>query len=1621
MRRLSELVEIPEELAREVSDICVKRMVYFKEKAVLKLDLVGIDKVAASNTGVASLIRLIDLLSGCYSCRVSVHFDDASSGDLKRNLELFRVFLIREALTCMPGFDYKAFDGSELEFNIVNDKEAELIFGSLFLMYFDGEDGYYTEFTTHFKDAVTELLGYEGVSFSPKLPGHAPSDDHEPDIPFETYNESDIYTVINNSMPEALELTMEKTRKAREEKAARKAEEEKKINKDSWEYKAKEQKKLAREADKNTDFKKVRNEDAVIGRVRSGVRNVNICDIRSDDNYVNVRGRLTLNDDMKVSKSGTCVVADFTIIDKTGGIKGIGFIKPDEADRFESMFKKGGYAGFQGEITYIKNDIGIKLSGVFEAEPPEGRSDKAEMKRVELHVHSKMSEKDAVSDPEAIMKLASKFGHKACAITDHGVVQAFPEAYNAAKKLKVKGTEEPFKVILGDEGYLVEDGPTIVYGLPFEIEQRRHIGSFVSVSINTTGDDSCCDLITHIAASKYRLKGYKAIKPEMEGESDESAMEFSKKDIDKSLWNEDEIPESLRDENLPQIPSIDRNDKSHVINIDLPVTGDYSDDDNEVLPDTLCYEHVADFYAEVDDAIYPGSGEPCDSYFRMGELLEFIGDAYICGRDVFKVLAFLRRAGFGINIEDHVYYRHKFLMPAISIEDILKYKFTDRSLADIYTEPGSDIEESLIREAREGADLVCQTIDAFGTCDPTEINSSVGHYTQEGILERKGNRPYHIIFLARNNLGLYNMYHLVSESHVHYFNFRPRTPKSLLKYYSSSIIIGGACEQGEIYKHVMRTYRTNGKDAGRTKEILKSSEQFRDILSLYDYIEIQPLCNNMFLTREDVSKSDTGTEPLNADDIRIVNELLVWAADAYNMPCVATTDSHFLEPEDGMYRKYLLMDMGYSDAEMQSDLYFRTTDEMLKEFSYLGEEKAFEVVVTNTNMIADKIEYGIKPFPDGTYPPIISRAAADVRDIAYTKANRLYRYNGELNEVVKARLEKELNSIIGHGFAIMYYIAYRLVKKSNNDGYIVGSRGSVGSSFVATMCGISEVNPLPPHYRCPKCNRIEFDNSGEYGSGFDMPLKNCPDCGVEMKKDGQDIPFETFLGFNGDKEPDIDLNFSSVYQPRAHKYVEYLFGLTHTFRAGTIGTYADKNAYAVARKVGESKGVRYSDAMLAYMSEGIIGVKRTTSQHPGGIVVVPKEMDVYEFTPVQYPANKTDCGIITTHFDFHAMHDTILKLDILGHLDPTVLRMLQDLTGIDVTNIPIPDDKVMSLLESTDALGFPIEETEAGSATLGLSELGTNMARGMIKEAQPRRFYDLVQLMGLSHGTDVWTGNAQDLIREGICDLNSVIGCRDSIMTRLIYWGVPNKDAFDIMENVRKGKVAGGQVPEKWEKWKATMKEHNVPDWYIGSCEKIKYMFPKAHAAAYSVSTLRVAWFKVYYPEEYYCAFLTIRGDEFHAQYMCKGPEVLADHRRAVSEKMRIDKGNPKLKSEFYLCELVEEMYHRGIEFLPFDINESAASDFKKVAPGKIRPPINRIDKVTESAGGEDKIVRISTAQAEAIVKAREDAPFANREDLADRSGIGQSAMQILVEAGVLDDMPESSQIDMFSLLGGGF
>lgn len=1642
--KLLELFNVDSDKYKDLDELYVVKVDIYKAKASINIILEGIDSLKYNN----SVVALVSELEKDFGTKVNFCFNgftDNNLPDAYSNIEsLIRYYAARDG----EGSVKNLADFISLQADIDYDNGAALSY----ISYINVSSGWSSmlgnedkeSLTTAINDANTICVGNE-ISCRCEILCH----DHDM-AGMDISQDDDVIRAIEEGrmvFPD-IEYVEEKPAKGSKKKKDEKAgdAETKPAAKDSWEAKAQQLRKEAKQEEKKFDYKAQANADnQLYGRVKKQATFMKIADLTIGCFDVNIAGNLIFNEDsFKLAKTGRSVIVKFMCLDDTDGISCIAFLKPEEADGFQKEFGKGGYVGIQGNVENdsFTGDKCLKVSGFFSAEKPPKRKDTAERKRVELHVHTKMSESDATTDPADLIKLAAQFGHSACAVTDHGVVQAFPHVFEAAKGInkKRKDTDEaPIKCILGCEGYLVDDGPTVFYNLPYDVKndkikpsdvdddaslnfifKPKAVGSFVSIVIRRNGDDALRDTFTCVCASKYRLKGYKAVKPEEEGESDQDAMEFASHDIDKSLWNPDEIPEELRDENINAKPLDPHALLGTACNVDLDIIGEYADGSDEVIPSELVFEHVADFHAEFEDAIYPGKGEPCDSYFAMGELLEFIGDSYVTGPDIFTTLAFLRRAGYGINIEDHVYYRHKFLMPATSDEDILEtfykdeFKTVDEALSSkgtlFYYAPDGSGFDDMFAACYKSASLLASCLKDAGSVDALSINYSVGHYTPEKIKSTKKNGAvseaplYHIIYLVRSNMGLYNLYRIVSESQIHYYSRRPRTPKSLLKYFKSGIIVGGACERGEIFRYVISKYRELNNNKQATRDFLKDSDEFAKILSLYDYVEIQPLCNNMFLTRQDPAKSDTGTTPLNEDDIRIINELLVETADDHGMPVCATTDSHFLNKEDGRYRKYMLMSMGFDDAEMQSDLYFRTTNEMLEEFKYLGEEKAMEVVVDNTNMIADMIDFGIKPFPDGSYPPQIARAAADVRDIAYTKANRMYRHKGVLNPVVKERLDRELKSIIGNGYAIMYYIAYRLVKKSNNDGYVVGSRGSVGSSFAATMSGISEVNPLPPHYRCKKCNYAEFDNSGKYGSGYDLPPKNCPECGEPLTPDGQDIPFETFLGFHGDKQPDIDLNFSGEYQPRAHAYVGVLFGGTHTFKAGTIGAYQDKNAYGVCRKICEEKGEAFTQAHLAFMARDIIGVKRTTSQHPGGIVVIAKEMDIYEFTPIQFPANKTDCGIITTHFDFRAMHDTILKLDILGHADPTVLRMLSDITGVNITDIPIPDEKVMSLLVGTDALGFPIDATDAGSATLGLSELGTNMARGMIKETKPTRFYDLVQLMGLSHGTDVWTGNAQDLIRAGTCDLNSVIGCRDSIMTSLIYWGLPNKDAFDIMEGVRKGKVAAGKV-EKWPEYVEEMKKCGVPDWYIESCQKIKYMFPKAHAAAYSISTLRVAWFKVYYPEEYYCSFFTHRGEGlFNADDMCNGPEKVKKRRIELADEMHA-KGDPNTKLKYYFYELVEEMYARGITFAPITLNESLGTKFSKAGPKLIRPPFCAISAV-------------SPANGEAIEKARAEAPFKNRDDFMKRTGVGQSVTQKLLDyGGILDDLPESAQINLFDLM----
>ena len=847
---------------------------------------------------------------------------------------------------------------------------------------------------------------------------------------------------------------------------------------------------------------------------------------------------------------------------------------------------------------------------------------------------------------------------------------------------------------------------------------------------------------------------------------------------------------------------------------------------------------------------------------------------------------------------------------------------------------------------------------------------------------------YHAIILAKNDIGRVNLYRLVSMSHLTYFNKRPRIPKRELLKYREGLILGSACEAGELYQAIL-----NGRPA----------EEITRLVKFYDYLEIQPIGNNAFMLRDEKS-------PITCvEDLQEINRQIVQLGEDFKKPVVATCDVHFLNPEDEVYRRIIMSYKGFADADKQAPLFLRTTDEMLAEFAYLGSEKAREVVITNTNKIADMCEV-IEPVRPDKCPPIIENSDQMLRDICYNKAHEMY--GDQLPKIVEERLERELTSIIGNGYAVMYIIAQKLVWKSNEDGYLVGSRGSVGSSFVATMSGITEVNPLSPHYYCKNCHFVDFDSPQvkEYAGrgGCDMPDRYCPECGEPLCKDGFDIPFETFLGFKGDKEPDIDLNFSGDYQSKAHKYTEVIFGAGQTFRAGTIGTLADKTAYGYVKWYFEEHGMHKRACEIDRLLTGCVGVRRTTGQHPGGIVVLPVGDEIFSFTPIQHPANDTTTDIITTHFEYHSIDHNLLKLDILGHDDPTMIRMLEDLTGIDAQKIPLDDASVMSLFQGTNALQITPEDISGCKlGALGIPEFGTDFAMGMLIDTQPKEFSDLVRIAGLSHGTDVWLGNAQTLIQEGRATISTCICTRDDIMTYLIGMGLESEESFKIMEAVRKGMVAKGKC-DKWDEWKKDMEEHNVPDWYIWSCEKIKYMFPKAHAAAYVMMAWRIAYCKVFYPLAYYAAFFSIRAKAFNYEVMCMGKDRLShymeDYERRSAEAAKENKKLPPVEQDMYRdMRIVQEMYARGYEFIPIDIYRASARYFQ-IIDGKLMASLNSIDGMGDTA-------------ADMVVEAAKDGPFLSRDDFRQRTKVSQKIIDNMADMGMFGDLPATNQISLFDLM----
>ena len=1222
---------------------------------------------------------------------------------------------------------------------------------------------------------------------------------------------------------------------------------------------------------------------------------IKVEDISPEDDMAAISGEILSGTiEERELKSGKFLVS-FNVYDGTSTISCKIFLKPEEKDKVVNRLNsakgvklegKSGISNFTHELEIMANVV-IETDGI----KKQIRQDLAEVKRVELHMHTQMSQMDAMTSATDLIKRAMKWGWKSIAITDHGVVQAFPEAH------KLLGVDNPdMKVIYGVEAYLVPDSSAVVIN-----DKGQDIDTtYCVLDLETTGLSAKTEKITEIGIMKI-----------VNGEVVDKFSEF--------VNPEKHIPERVQE-------------VTHI-------TDDMVIDSPKI------------------DEIFP-------------RVLEFIKGSVLVAHNATFDIGFLKNVAKNLGYEfDYTYVdtlplarklypelkKHKLgkIAEHLGIEVLVAH----RALDDVDTTV-KVLKEMMKELKKRGAKTVK---DIATKCEDEKAKAE----------EYKRLMPYHAIILAKNYVGLKNLYKLVSLSHLKYFYKKPRILKSLYKKYSEGLILGSACEAGELYQAI---------------ELGRPDEDIEEIAQDYDYLEIQPIGNNQFLIRNGIVKDE--------EALKDINRKIVELGERLGKPVVATCDVHFMDPQDEIYRRILEAGQGYKDADNQAPLYLRTTNEMLDEFKYLGEEKAYEVVVTNTNKIADMCEQ-ISPISPEKCPPHIPGCEQTIKDIAYDKAHQLYGEN--LPEQVQTRLDKELDSIIKNGFSVMYIIAQKLVWKSNEDGYIVGSRGSVGSSFVANMTGITEVNSLPPHYRCPKCKYVDFTDYG-FGNGFDLPDKKCPKCGSRLDKDGMDIPFETFLGFNGDKEPDIDLNFSGEYQAKAHKYTEVIFGKGTTFKAGTVGTVADKTAYGYVKKYYEERNIPVSQAEATRLATGCTGIKRTNGQHPGGIIVVPKGREIYEFTPVQHPADDPNSDIITTHFDYHSIDQNLLKLDILGHDDPTVIRMLQDITGIDPTKVPLDDKATMSLFCGTESLGVTPEQIKSKVGSYGVPEFGTKFVRGMLVDTKPTTFDELIRISGLSHGTDVWLNNAADLIKEGTVTLREAICCRDDIMIYLIKKGIDPNKSFKIMESVRKGKVAKGKEP-KWEEYKEIMREHDVPEWYIGSCEKIKYMFPKAHAAAYVTNAFRIAWFKVHVPKAYYSAFFSIRAaDNFDAASMVLGKE------KAKNKMKEIDmKGNTATKKEqdmYAVLELVLEMYERGLKFLPIDLYKSHYKNFIVEDEG-IRPPFSSI------AG-------FGPIAAESLYNAAKEEEFMSIDEIRIRAKLGDSTIDLLREFGVLDGMQESNQISLF-------
>lgn len=1181
-----------------------------------------------------------------------------------------------------------------------------------------------------------------------------------------------------------------------------------------------------------------------------------------------------------------------SITDYTGSVNIKAWADNRETNTVWDKIKNNDTLIIKGDYVYDKyaQDYVIMPTDILKV-VREKRKDTADEKRVELHLHTKMSSMDAFIDPADAVKTAWEWGHKAVAFTDHGVVQAFPSAMLTADQ--IRKTDPGFKVIYGTEAYFVNDMIPIVYGE----DDTTLDGEFVVFDIETTGLSPREDTMTEIGA--VRIAG---------GEVIETFSTFVKPDTEISA-------------KITELTGIT----------------------NEMVKEAPSQEVAIKMFLEF------ANGKTLVAHNAHGFDIRFI-----------KIAAEKAKLPFENTYVDTLPLSQTILrgLKNYRLDTIVKHLDVGAFDHHRAMEDANILAKAYIK--------LLQELNARNINTIQEINTSVGENTA------KSKRSFHMILLAKNQEGIKNLYKLISASHIDHFYKTPRIPKSLLNKHREGLLVGSACEAGELFRAMV--------DGANFDELCSIAEY-------YDYLEIQPVGNNAFLIREGLAKDVKALQEYNKTILKVAEKL--------GKLCVATGDVHFMNPEDSIYRAVLMAGQGFKDADEQPPLYFRTTDDMLAEFAYLGQEKAFEVVVTNPNKIAELVDGETRAIPKGTFAPTIDKADEMLRKDTLQSAEA--KYGTPLPSIVQTRLDRELDSIIKHGFASLYVIAQKLVKHSEENGYLVGSRGSVGSSAVAHFAGISEVNSLPPHYVCPNCKWSEFFENGEVEDGFDLPNKECPHCHTKLEVDGHDIPFETFLGFDGDKEPDIDLNFSGDFQAESHRYTEELFGKEYVFKAGTISGLQDKTAYGYVKKYLEERGKIINKAEEQRLILGCTGVKRTTGQHPGGMVVVPNDKEIYDFCPIQHPADDKDKGVLTTHFEFKYLHDTLLKLDELGHDVPTMYKYLEDMTGIKMDDVPMNDPDVISLLTSTKALGITPEDIQSETGTFGIPELGTNFVRQMLIEAQPQNFSDLIHISGLSHGTDVWTGNAQELIRDGTCTISNVISTRDGIMTYLMRQGVPAKDAFDIMELTRKGKIAEKGFPEGKEE---LLRKHNVPAWYLESCRKIKYMFPKAHAVAYLIAAVRCMWFKLYYPLAFYATYFTVRGDDIDYEAAMGGKKVAQQKLKEMAIKLK-EEHTAKDEDVYASLQILCELLSRGFAFLPIDLQKSKAKKYV-IEDGKIRLPFNSLKGI-----GENAATSLETACGN-------QSEFLSQDELQQKAGVSTTVMEALRNANVFGDLPESAQISLF-------